>query len=60
MGHFKSTSLIASFLLISGVALAHHSGVMFDHDKEVTVKGVVKEFAFVNPHVSILISVTDA
>jgi hypothetical protein len=60
MGYFKSTSLTASFLLITGIALAHHSGVMFDHDQEVTVKGVVKEFAFVNPHVSILISVTDA
>jgi hypothetical protein len=60
MEYLKSTSLIASFLLISGVALAHHSGVMFDRDKEVTVKGTVKEFAFVNPHVSILISVTDA
>ena len=33
---------------------------MFDHDKEVRVKGTVKEFAFVNPHVSILILVTDA
>jgi len=33
---------------------------MFDHDKEVSVKGIVKEFAFVNPHVSILILVTDA
>jgi Family of unknown function (DUF6152) len=60
MGYFKSTSLIASYLLISGVALAHHSGVMFDQTKEVTVKGAVKEFAFVNPHVSILLSVTDA
>jgi hypothetical protein len=59
MGNFKSTGLIASLLLISGVAFAHHSGVMFDRDKEVTVKGAVKQFAFVNPHVSILISVTD-
>jgi hypothetical protein len=33
---------------------------MFDRDKEVTLKGTVKEFVFVNPHVSILISVTDA
>ena len=51
---------MVSLLLFSGLAFAHHSGVMFDRDKEVTVKGTVKEFAFVNPHVSILISVTDA
>jgi hypothetical protein len=42
------------------MALAHHSNVMFDKDKEVSLKGNVKEFAFVNPHVSILITVTDA
>jgi len=51
--------LLAPFLLASIVALAHHSGVMFDRDKEVSLKGIVKEFVFVNPHVSILISVTD-
>jgi hypothetical protein len=28
--------------------------------KEVTLKGAVKEFVFVNPHVSILVTVTDA
>jgi hypothetical protein len=60
MRYFKSTGLIALFLLVSSTALAHHSGVMFDRDKEITVKGIVKKFAFVNPHVSILISVTDA
>ena len=38
---------------------AHHSGVMFDPMKEVTLKGTVKEFVFVNPHVSIVIAVID-
>ena len=47
-------------LITCGVAFAHHSGVMFDNQKEVTVMGTVKEFNFDNPHVSILISVTDA
>ena len=52
-------SLVVSFLLASAIALAHHSNVMFDKDKEVSLKGIVKEFAYVNPHVSILISVPD-
>ena len=51
--------LVVPFLLASGMGLAHHSNVMFDKDKEVSLKGTVKEFVFVNPHVSILISVPD-
>jgi len=46
-------------LITCGVAFAHHSGVMFDNQKEVTVMGTVKEFNFDNPHVSIIITVTD-
>lgn len=53
-------SLAAPFWFASVVALAHHSGVMFDRDKEISVQGAVKEFVFVNPHVSILISVANA
>jgi hypothetical protein len=41
------------------LAFAHHSGVMFDVQKEVTLKGTIKEFTFENPHVSIIISVPD-
>jgi hypothetical protein len=29
---------------------AHHSDVMFEEKKEITVQGVVKEFQFTNPH----------
>ena len=45
-------------LITSVIALGHHSGVMFDREKEVSVTGVVKDFAFTNPHVSIQIAVT--
>jgi Family of unknown function (DUF6152) len=54
-----SYSFVLVLLVMCGVALAHHSSVMFDGQKEVTVMGTVKEFNFENPHVSILISVTD-
>ena len=51
--------LVVPFLLASAVGLAHHSNVMFDKDKEISLKGTVKEFVFANPHVSILLSVPD-
>ena len=46
-------SLVPAFLE------AHHSAVMFDEAKEVTVEGVVKEFQFTNPHSWLLVDVTD-
>jgi hypothetical protein len=52
------TALIVAFLL-SIPLQAHHSGIMFDSTKQVTLKGTIKEFIFANPHVSILITVTD-
>jgi hypothetical protein len=52
------TALAIALLL--GVPLdAHHAGVMFEPTKEVTLKGTIKEFVFTNPHVTILITVTD-
>ena len=52
------TALVIALLL--GVQLqAHHSGIMFDPMKQVTLKGTIKEFVFTNPHVTILITVTD-
>ena len=48
------------FALLLGAPLqAHHSGVMYDSMKEITLKGTGKEFIFANPHVSILITVMD-
>jgi len=44
---------------LSGVATAHHAGVMFDSESEVTMSGVVKEFQFTNPHSWLLVDVTN-
>jgi len=57
---YSRNSLLAPLLFASVIALAHHSNVMFDKEKEISLKGTVKEFVFANPHVSILISVADA
>ncbi len=50
----------AVFLALSSVTVsAHHSGTMFDRDKEVTYTGVVKEFQYTNPHSWIIVDVTN-
>ena len=40
-------------------AAAHHSFAMFDQTKQVTLKGRVKEFEWVNPHAWIRLMVMD-
>jgi uncharacterized protein YcnI len=46
-------------LACTGTASAHHSFAAFDTTKEITIKGTVKVFKFENPHVSIVLTVTD-
>src|SRR5579862_3601438 len=50
---------LAAALLVAGPALAHHSFAMFDRQKEVTLKGTVKEFQWTNPHSFIEIETPD-
>ena len=50
----------ALMLLVAGSAAAHHSPVMFDRSKKVTIVGTVKEFAWTNPHASIQVEVPNA
>lgn len=50
----------AMFVLAPLSAYAHHSGVMFEDKKEVTLQGVVKEFQYTNPHSWLLVDVTNA
>src|SRR4029434_7930491 len=41
---------IAAAVLTLGTALAHHSTAEFDYTKDVTIKGIVKEVQWTNPH----------
>jgi hypothetical protein len=43
--------------LLAAPAFAHHSAVMFDDQKEITVSGTVKEFQYTNPHSWLLVDV---
>ena len=49
----------AMSLALTVPALAHHSFAMFDRDKEVTIVGTIKSFAWSNPHVWVDVLVAD-
>ncbi|MGE0444285.1 MAG: DUF6152 family protein [Vicinamibacterales bacterium] len=52
------TLIVAAVMAALSIpVVAHHSGAMFDDNKEVTVTGVVKEFQYTNPHSWLLIDV---
>jgi hypothetical protein len=56
----RAFGLVAAMALITpALTEAHHSGVMFEEVKEVTVQGVVKEFQYTNPHSWLLVDVTN-
>jgi hypothetical protein len=44
---------------VSVPAVAHHSFVMFDKQKEATITGTVKEFENTNPHAMIVVTTQD-
>ena len=46
------------FLLVSGPVLAHHGRSNYDVTSTATVKGIVTEFEWVNPHALIHLDVT--
>jgi hypothetical protein len=58
---FGLFAMIVSTLLIPASALAHHGrALIYDVNRETTVKGTVTEFVWFNPHVQIGIEGVDA
>ena len=57
--NFKSISLAMIAVAFAAPAFAHHSFSMFDQEKTVTYRGVVKEFEWNNPHVWLRVTVKD-
>jgi len=51
---------LAALAAIAVPAAAHHSHSMFDDSREVTIKGTVSAIRYSNPHVYLLVGVTDA
>jgi hypothetical protein len=54
-----SCALLGATLFLAPLAEAHHSNSAFYVEKVITIKGVVKEFRWSNPHVWIILSVDD-
>jgi len=52
-------SLLAGLLTVSRPAMAHHAWRGFDASNRTTLKGVVTEYDFSNPHISVIFEVTD-
>ena len=52
-----SRGLLTYIVVVSPVT-AHHAGVMFEEEAEITLEGVVKEFQYTNPHSWLLVDVT--
>ena len=55
----KFAAFALTALLAAGAALAHHSPIVFDRTKQVTLTGTVTEFRWGNPHSWIHIDVAD-
>ena len=51
--------LLGAVLLIASPAQSHHSNVAFEVTKVITIKGVVKDFQWRNPHTWLALTVDD-
>lgn len=52
--------IASSGLLLAGspfTVTAHHAGIAYDHEKQITVTGIVKTFQWTNPHTWITVTV---
>ena len=50
---------LAGVLALAGTASAHHSGAMYDSSKKDTLRGVVTDFEWTNPHAWLQVEVVD-
>jgi uncharacterized protein DUF6152 len=55
----RLTITTLAMLLTAGTVFAHHSPIVFDRTKQVTLTGTVTEFRWGNPHSWIHIDVAD-
>lgn len=59
MGRTAACVALAALIAAPLRLEAHHSAVMFDEQKDVTLEGTVKEFQYTNPHSWLLVDVTN-
>jgi hypothetical protein len=49
--------VVTTLMLVPAPAAAHHSSAMFDSSTEVTLKGTVVEWKWINPHATLRLDV---
>jgi len=55
----KSLTLVLTLLILCTPASAHHGNSAYDEQARVSIKGVVTEFVWTNPHSQIYLDVKD-
>ena len=55
-----ASTAIALFTLWGSAVAAHHSAIQFDFGKTVAITGVVLKFEAINPHMRLVLRVSDA
>jgi hypothetical protein len=56
---FAPIGIVTTLLLAASAALAHHSPIVFDRTRTLTLTGTVTEFRWGNPHSWIHVDVAD-
>jgi Family of unknown function (DUF6152) len=57
--YMRSLTLVLPLLLLCTPAAAHHGNSAYDEQARVSIKGVVTEFVWTNPHSQIYLDVKD-
>jgi hypothetical protein len=57
---FRVALTVVAVVGLGGSLAAHHSAAQFDFTKSASVTGVVKKFQAINPHMRLILQVTDA
>jgi hypothetical protein len=53
--------VLAALLIFAGSLFAHHgTNISYDHNKPITLKGIVTEFVWANPHAQLYFDVKNA
>jgi len=63
MNVMRHVARVLAMLVVFGFGAslaAHHSAIQFDFGKSAQVTGVVKKFQAINPHMRLVLAVTDA
>jgi hypothetical protein len=59
VNHVIGVSLLAGISFVMPVSAHHSTAANFDRNSEITIEGVVTKYKFQNPHVQILVDVTN-